>query len=450
MPVRLMESLATTGEMAEIFSDHSVLEAMLAFEVGLARAEARLGLIPAPAAAAIAAAARTDSFDTSELAAQTLRAGTPGIPLSKALTERVRSVDASAAGFVHWGATSQDVADTAMVLLLKKARSVLERDLGRLDAALIRHSENHKNTVMLGRTLMQAAPPVTFGLKVAGWLGSLRRSRELLDDCYAAALILQFGGATGTMASLGDKGLKVCAELARDLNLALPEAPWHAHRDRLAALLSACGVLVGSLGKAACDIILLAQSEVGEVAEGGGQGRGGSSTMPHKQNPIGCTVTLAAAQRVPPLVATFLSSMVQQHERGVGGWQAEWSTVSSVIQATGLAIGSMAEVAEGLTVNAKRMRANIEATHGLIFAERAMMLLAPNLGRDAAHRLIEKASKDSIAQGKRLSEILAGMPEVTAILGRSVLSELEKPEEYLGAAEQLRVRLISKLDPKED
>ena len=450
MPVSLIESLATTGEIAEIFSDRSVLEAMLTFEVALARAEARLGLIPKAAADTIAAAGRADFFDAGELAAQTLRAGTPGIPLSKALTERVRSVDASAAGFVHWGATSQDVADTSLILLLKKARVALERDLKGLDTALLKHAEGHKNSVMLGRTLMQAAPPVTFGLKVAGWLGALRRGRKLFDECYSAALVLQFGGASGTLASLGDKGLDVSAELAHELDLTLPEASWHAQRDRLAALMCACGVLVGSLGKMACDIALLMQSEIGEVSEAGGQGRGGSSTMPHKQNPIGCAVTLAAAQRIPPLVATFLSSMVQQHERGVGGWQSEWSTVSAVLQATGLATASMLEVAQGLAVHVDRMHANVDATRGLIFAERAMMLLAPKLGRDAAHKLIEKASKDSIAQGKHLREILEEMPDVAAQLGPSVLRDLEKPEHYLGVAEQFRLRLIAKSSPKED
>jgi 3-carboxy-cis,cis-muconate cycloisomerase len=198
------------------------------------------------------------------------------------------------------------------------------------------------------------------------------------------------------------------------------------------------------------DISLLMQSEVGEVSEAGGQGRGGSSTMPHKQNPIGCTITLAAAQRLPPLVATFLSSMVQEHERGVGGWQSEWSTVASVMQATGVAIASMAEVAEGLKVNVDRMRANIDSTRGLIFAERAMMLLAPKIGRDAAHKLVEAASKDSIEQGKHLGEVLTGMTEVTKYLDPSILRDLEKPEDYLGVAEQFRLSLIAKSNPTED
>jgi 3-carboxy-cis,cis-muconate cycloisomerase len=450
MSVRLIEGLATTEALAEVFSDRSVLEAMLAFEVTLARAEAKAGLIPEAAAKAIAAAGRADAFDTAQLANQTLRGGTPGIPLAKALTERVRESAPDAAGFVHWGATSQDVADTALVLLLKKSQVLLESDLEQMEGALLRLAEQHKNTVMLGRTLMQPAPPVTFGLKAAGWLGAIQRCRENLRETFSEALILQFGGASGTLAALREKGIEVGHTLAMELSLGFPDAPWHTHRDRLARLVCACGVLTGSLGKMARDISLLMQCEVGEVAEPGGKGRGGSSTMPHKQNPTGCSVTLSAALRVPPLVATFLSSMVQEHERGVGGWQAEWPVVSDVIQATGLAVASMAEVAEGLTVDPDRMRQNIEATRGVIFAERAMMLLAARLGRDAAHKLLEEATRQSVAQQKHLAEVLSGMPEVTRHLDASTLRDLETPEQYLGMAEQFRRSLIATRSEKKD
>lgn len=450
MPARLIDSLATTEALSEVFSDHSVLEAMLAFEVGLARAEARVGVVPDTAAKAIAAAARVESFNVAELANQTLRAGTPGIPFAKALTERVRASDPLAAGFVHWGATSQDVADTALVLLLKKSQVLLESDLEQMEGALLRLAEQHGNTVMLGRTLMQAAPPVTFGLKAAGWLAAVRRCRESLRRVFSAALILQFGSASGTLASLGEKGIEVGRALAAELSLGYPDSPWHTHRDRLANLVCACGVLTGSLGKMARDISLLMQGEVAEVAEAGGQGRGGSSTMPHKRNPIGCSVTLAAAQRVPPLVATFLSCMVQEHERGVGGWQAEWPVVSEVIQATGLAVASMLEVSEGLTVDPERMRKNIEATRGVIFAERAMMLLGAKVGRDVAHKLLEEATRQSVAQQKHLSEILSAMPEVARHLGAATLRDLETPEKYLGVAEQFRARLIANQSEEKD
>ena len=443
MPARLIESLATTEALAELFSDKPVLQALLDFEVALARAQARLGIVPQTAADAIAAAANADAFESSTLSRDILRAGTPGIPLVRALTERVRGGNFAAAGFVHWGATSQDVADTALVLLLKRAQPVLASDLKRLEGALRRLAVQHGKTVMLGRTLLQPAPPVTFGLKAAGWLGAIQRGHRTLNASFAAALVVQFGGASGTLASLGEQGTAVGRELAAELRLAFPDAPWHTQRDRLAALVCACGVLTGSLGKMARDVSLLMQGEVGEASEPGGEGRGGSSTMAHKRNPIACAVTLAAAQRVPGLVATFLSAMVQEHERGVGGWQAEWPTVTAVIQATGLAAASMAEVAEGLVVDPARMRSNIEATHGVIFAERAMMVLGGKVGRDTAHQVLEKATRKSVEEGRRLAEVLSEMPEVTRHLDAAVLRSLEVPEQYLGAADEFRERLLS-------
>jgi 3-carboxy-cis,cis-muconate cycloisomerase len=440
---RLIESLATTDPLAELFSDRSVLQALLDFEVALARAEARAGIVPHAAAESIAAAAKAETFDIAAFSHDILRAGTPGVPLAKALTERVLTKDAGAAHYVHWGATSQDVADTALVLLLKRAQPIVRADILRLEETLARLSDEHKNTVMLGRTLMQGAPPVTFGLKAAGWLGAVHRSGKRLDSSFREMLIVQFGGASGTLAALGEHGTIVAAALAEELGLGCPQAPWHTHRDRLANLICDCGVLTGSLGKFARDISLLMQNEVAEVSERGGQGRGGSSTMPHKRNPIGSALTLAAAQRVPGEVAAFLSAMVQEHERGVGGWQAEWPIVASVIQSTGLAAASMAEVTEGLLVDAARMRANIDATHGAVFAERAMMLLAPKLGRDVAHKLVGEATRKSITQGRNLSEVLAEMPEVTAHIETSTLRELEVPEQYLGSAEAFRKALVS-------
>ncbi len=443
MPARLIDSLATTEFLAELFSDQSVLQAMLDFEVALARAEARVGVIPKSAAAAIVAAGKADGFDITRLVRETLHNATPGVPLAKVLTERVRSRNPKAAGFVHWGATSQDVADTALILLLKRAQPVLDGDLARLKIALRKLSEQHKNTVMLGRTLMQAAPPVTFGLKAAGWLGAVSRSSKRLDAAFGDSLIVQFGGATGTLASLGKQGSAVARALAKELGLGFPDAPWHAHRDRLATLVCSCGVLVGSLGKMARDVSLLMQNEVAEAAEPSGEGRGSSSTMPHKRNPVGCAVTLAAALRVPGAVASFLSAMVQEHERGVGGWQAEWPIVASVVQSTGLAAASMAEVVEGLSVDARRMRANIDGTNGAVFAERAMILLGSSVGRDAAHEVVEEAVRESISQGRSLSQVLAEMPEVTSRLDASVLRSLEIPEQYLGEAETFRQALVS-------
>ncbi|HEV2988555.1 MAG TPA: 3-carboxy-cis,cis-muconate cycloisomerase [Candidatus Angelobacter sp.] len=438
----LIDSLATTPALAALFSDRSLLQAMLDFEAALARVEAHAGLIPNDAANAITLSAQAGYFDADTIAHDTLRAGTPGIALAKALTERVRAVDPSAAGYVHWGATSQDVADTALVLVLKKAQTLVEADILRADKALRRLADEHAHTVMIGRTLLQGGPPITFGLKAAGWLGAIRRSQTRLSLAFDEALMLQFGGASGTLASLGDRGLEISTALAKELGLALPEAPWHTHRDRLASLVCACGVIAGSLGKIARDISLLMQEEIGEVAEPSTAGRGGSSTMPHKRNPIGCSLALAAAHRVPGMVASFLSAMIQEHERAAGGWQSEWPTVAAIIQATGVAAASMAEVLEGLTVNPERMKASIEATKGTIFAERAMMLLAPHLGRDVAHKLLEETVRKAIEQKRSLREVLGEMPEIRRLPDRAFLKNLDVPEEYLGVSDQFRTRLL--------
>ncbi|HEX4604399.1 MAG TPA: 3-carboxy-cis,cis-muconate cycloisomerase [Candidatus Angelobacter sp.] len=447
MAVRLMDSLATTGPLAGLFSDDSALRAMLDFESALARVEGRMGIIPRAAASTIAAVARTARLDAAAIASETLQSGTPAIPFLRALMEEIRAHDPSAAGFVHWGATSQDLCDTALVLLLQKAQRIFAPDLRRLEQALQRLSERHRRTVMLGRTWLQAAPPVTFGLKAAGWFGAVHRGSQRLTAAFEDCLVLQFGGASGTLAALGDDGPRIAQALADELKLACPEAPWHTQRDRLASLVCACGILTGSLGKMARDITLLAQNEIAEISEPALTGRGGSSTMPHKQNPVGSVLALAAAQRTPGLVSSFLSAMVQEHERAAGGWQAEWSIVSAVIQNTGLAVACMAEVAEGLMVDPERMKANIAATHGVIFAERASMLLGKKIGRDNAHRLLEEASHKVAASNRTLTDVLAENPEIAQHLSGAVLRDLEKPENYLGAAEEFRKALLASARP---
>lgn len=443
MAVRLMESLATTAPLAELFSDGSVLRAMLAFEAALARVEGRLGIVPRAAAQAISATARSANLDASAIAAETPQSGTPTIPFLRALTENVREQSPAAAGFVHWGATSQDLCDTALILLLQKAEKIFDADLRRLERSLQRLSQQHRRTVMLGRTWLQAAPPVTFGLKAAGWFGAVNRGHQRLTAAFADSLVLQFGGASGTLAALGKDGPRIAQALADELKLACPEAPWHTQRDRLASLVCASGVLAGSLGKMARDIVLLSQNEIAEVSEPARDGRGGSSTMPHKQNPVGSALTLAAAGRVPGLVSNFLSAMVQEHERAAGGWQAEWSIVSGVVQNTGLALACMAEVAEGLVVDPERMRGNITATHGMVFAERASILLGKKIGRDAAHKLLQEASHRSAAGKRSLSKVLAEMPEVAQHLKAAELGDLANPEHYLGAAEDFRKALLA-------
>ena len=442
MSANLIENLATTPECSAIFADESLLQAMLDFETALARAEAACNMIPQTAAEKITDAANAANFDAAQLGAEGLRAGTLSIPLVKALTERVRSADAASARFVHWGATSQDVSDTALALLLQRVWRLLERDHTHLLESLRRASDQHATTVMLGRTLLQPAPPVTLGLKIAGWHGALRRSWSRLDAAFRAAVILQFGGASGTLASLGDRAALVAEALAKKLGLALPEAPWHSHRDRLAAVVCACGIYVGSLAKMARDVSLLMQSEVAEASEPGGEGRGGSSAMPQKRNPIACALALASGNRVPGLVASFLFGMAQEHERGLGGGQAEYATISRTVQDTALALASMKEVAAGLHVDAERMLANIEQTRGMIFAERAMMMLGASLGRDAAHKLLQDAARQAEQSNRKLTDVLAAMPQVTNVISAVEIRSLDDPKAYLGAAEKFRRQLL--------
>ena len=438
MSSRLIGSLATTDALAEVFSDHSILQAMLDFEAALARAEAKAGVIPGRAAEAISAAASAEGLDAAAIAREARASGTVSIPLVSALTARVQAADAGSARFVHFGATSQDVSDSAMVLTIQRAHAVLAADHARLERTLRQLSDRHARTVMLGRTLLQPAPPITFGLKVAGWVAALVRGWRRVESASREAAVLQFGGASGTLAALGDRGLDVSRALADDLGLRNPEAPWHTHRDRLGSLLSACGLYTATLGKIARDISLLMQDEVGEAAERGG----GSSTMPQKRNPAACAVALAASARLPGLVAAFLTGMVQEHERAVGGWHAEWPTIVDAIQTTGSALAAMADAAAGLSVDTDRMRVNIERTNGAIFAERAMMLMTSSVGRESARVLVTDALAQSRETGKTFRETLLAIPEAVRAIPGDALRTIDVPEEYLGAAETLRVQLL--------
>lgn len=443
----LFDNMGTTPALDEIFSDAALVIAMLRFEVALARAQARVGIIPAPAAEAIAAAASAKAIDPAEIGRAAHSSGTIAIPLVASLTARVRDDSPDAAAFVHRGATSQDVTDTALVLCLAGAGRLLSDDHERLQSGLRRLSDAHANTVMLGRTLLQPATPTTFGLKVAGWFGAITRSGLELKRTFREASVLQFGGACGTLAALGTDGVAVATELGRELDLRVPDAPWHTHRDRLARLVAACGIYTGTLGKIARDISLLMQHEVAEAAEPGG----GSSTMPHKRNPAGCAIVLAAATRLPGLVATFLSGMAQEHERGLGNWHAESATVSAAVQTTGSALAALVDVIERLTIDPVRMRANIDSMGGLVYAERAMMLLTPALGRLAAERVIAAAVQEARSTRRGFVETLAAVPEVHAALGPGGLNTLDRPEAYLGAAEYFRRSLLGDApDPRQE
>jgi 3-carboxy-cis,cis-muconate cycloisomerase len=424
MPSRLIDYFAASSALSDVFSDTAVISAMLRFETALARAQARLGMIPESAAAAIGRAGR---LEVPSLAEQARESASLAIPFVRALTERVGGIDPEAAGFVHWGATSQDLLDTALVLLLRRAREILAPDHNRLQRKLRYLSSQHGNTVMLARTLLQPAAPTTFGYKAAGWFGAIQRSWRGWSQAFDDALQLQFGGAAGTLASYGARGPELAAALAAELDLPEPPAPWHSHRDGLAALVAHAGIYTGCLAKAARDIALLTQPEIAEVSERGG----GSSAMPHKRNPAGAVVVLAAAAPIPGMVAAFLSAMPQEHERAAGGWQAEWPMVAGVVQASGSALAALAETVDCLAVDAGRMRANIEATHGAVFAEKAAMLLAPRMGRAAAQAAVAAAlEKQPLREG--LAELLSA----------EQLRSIDLPEDYLGAAETLRRRLL--------
>jgi len=438
----LFDELFASRAMLEVFSDRARIEGMLAFESALAQAEAELGVIPATAAAPIVARCRTDDFDVSSIAAGAKSAGNAAIPLIAALRAAVAGHDASAARYVHFGATSQDAIDTGAILALRAAFGLFDADLVRLADALEKLVRAHRATVLLGRTWLQPATPVTFGLKAAGWLDAVNRSRSRLEELRARVLVLEFGGAAGTLASLGRRGLAVAERTAEILQLALPDAPWHAARDRIAETGTVLGVLVGSLGKLARDVALLMQAEVGEAFEPQGPGRGGSSTMPHKHNPVGCAAILAAATRVPGLVATLLAAMPQEHERGLGGWHAEWETLPEICLLTAGALAHAVDVVDGLVVAPARMRANLDATHGVVTAEGVALTLTRGMDRARAHALVEGATKRALDEQRPLHEVLVQMPEVTAVLAPGELERLCDPANYLGLADTWSERVL--------
>ena len=436
----LIDCLATTDALAEVFSDDSVLGAMLEFEAALARASAQAGVIPAAAAAVITEAAERGGFNASDIMREARSGATPAIPFVKALRARVRERDPAAAAYVHAGATSQDITDTALVLLLRRAHHIISADHERLERALRALSERHAGTVMLGRTLLQPATPTTFGLKVAAWAAPIVRSWRRLDRAWTRAMVIQLGGAAGTLAALGDSSPQIAESAARDLDLR-PAPPWHTDRDRPGALIADCGLYVAALGKPARDVALLMQAEVQEAAEPGG----GSSTMPQKRNPSGCALVLAAAARTPGLVASYLTAMTQEHERGVGGIQTEWPIVSATVQSTGTAVAALASVIEGLAVDPARMRANLEATGGTIFAERAVMLLAPSLGRDRAEQLVAEAIAASRSSDVPFAAALKNAGAEKAVPS-GVLDGIDEPARYLGSAERFRMQLLGQSD----
>ncbi|HEY8337621.1 MAG TPA: 3-carboxy-cis,cis-muconate cycloisomerase [Tardiphaga sp.] len=444
----LLAPLLSSAAMRAVCDDAVTLQHMLDFEAALARAEAATGVIPASAVTAIAAACRADQFDVAELAEAATRSGNTAIPLVKMLTAHVAKVDADAARYVHWGATSQDVIDTATMLGLRAAIDALLGDLDRAIKGFAGLAIKHRDTAVVARTWLQHALPMPFGLKLAEYAAALQRSKLRLVRLRSEALALQFGGAAGTLAALGDNGLRVADALARELNLPLPDAPWHTHRDRIAEVASVLAILAGSCGKIARDVSLLMQTDVAEAFEPAGEGRGGSSTMPHKRNPVASAIALSAATMAPNLAATIFAAQVQDHERSAGPWHAEWPTLPMLLLVTSGALAAIVDIAEGLEVDTGRMGRNLDATHGLIMAEAVTFALADKLGKSAAHHLVEAATKRAVAEKRHLRDVLTDDPKVTVQLSAEKIAEVFEPMTYQGVSQTLIDRLLASLDTK--
>jgi 3-carboxy-cis,cis-muconate cycloisomerase len=425
-----------------MFDRRSRVERILAFEAALARVSARAGVIPDTAANSIERQCDVAKMDLDRIERGAELAGNEAIPTIEQLRDLVAADDDSAATYVHWGATSQDAIDTALVLQLNDALELIDDELAQLIDELADLADLHAATPMVGRTLLQEAAPTTFGFKVAGWLDALLRHRSRLATASADARVIQFGGAVGNLSALGAHGPRIAADLAAELQLANPALSWHTARDRLVNLATTLAAAVGSLGKMARDISLLAQSEIAEVREPTAEGRGRSSTMPQKRNPIGCAVILAAATRAPALATTMLAAMPQEHERGLGGWHAEWSTLPDLISLTHDAIARAVFIVAGLEVDAERMARNIEATNGRIFAEAVSFALSARFGRKRASEIVARAIRRASEQRTTLRLALEADGEASALTAAELEAAFDV-RHHLGVAEQAARRVAT-------
>jgi 3-carboxy-cis,cis-muconate cycloisomerase len=426
------DGLFTTPQMATAFSPEAHVRGMLAFEAALARAEAHAGVIPLEAADAIAATCRVELFDVAALYREAATAGTPAIPLVHMLTERVAE---DARGYVHWGATSQDAIDTALMLQMREGLGLLEADLLGLCARCADLAARHRRTLMAGRTLLQQALPITFGLKAARWLALATRQVRALRERRARSLAVQFGGAAGTLAALGGAGIRVAELLGQELGLPLPDLPWHAERDRVAAIAATVGVTAGAMAKIAGDITLLAQTEVGEAAEAAAPGKGGSSAMPQKRNPVDAVGALAATRLALGVVPVVLAAMAQEHERAVGGWQAEWAAIPELFRYTAGAVARVRGAVGGLTVDAGRMRENLAREGGQLMSESLAMALAAHIGRPRAQHIVQDVGRRALAEGLTLAQAAYADARVGAALAPEDIDRALDPAGYLGSAD---------------
>ena len=425
--------LFNDDEISNLFSDAAYVRALVDVEVALALAQARVGVIPANAAYAIAKA-QTDKIDIAALTSGTIRSGFPII----AFVDQLRhQLGAGVAPYVHWGATTQDIMDTACVLQLRTALNIIRARTTAIVRDLSALADKHRSTILAARTHSQQALPTTFGLKVAGWLAPLLRHRERLDELVRRLLVVQFGGAAGTLASLGDKGLSVSAELAKELGLGLAVMPWHVQRDGFIEFAGWLSLVTGSLAKMAQDIILMAQTEVGEVGESNEAGRGGSSTMPQKSNPITSELIIAAARTNASLLSSLHHAQIQEHERATHGWQVEWLALPQMVVLTGGALKHAAYLARNLRVDAAAMGANIQNAHDVILAEAAVFALTKTMPRIEAEDLMKRACAAAVADKKPLIDVVQTLAGDSVPAGSVDWLAMARPENYLGAAQSM-------------
>ncbi len=425
----LLSAIFSTEAMGRVFDDAARLRAMLRFEAALAQAEAEAGVIPAEAARCITEACESLDIDGADLAEAARYQTAPAIALVKALTAHCPE---PGRGWVHWGATSQDVIDTGLVLQMRDGLALIETDLGAIGDTLSALASAHRDTVMVGRTLLQPALPVTFGFKCAGWLEAVSKCRARLAQAARRGLALQFGGAVGTLAALGPAADEVREGLGRHLDLPVPLAAWHTDRGALLSLCSEVAILCGTAAKIAGDIALMMQPEIGEASEPAGPGRGGSSTMPHKRNPVAAPVIRANALRASGLLSGLIAGMDHAHERGIGGWHAEWASIPELFGLAAGALSHLRETVSGLEVRPERMRENLNAGGGAMMAEALMMALAPQIGRGTAHSLVGDLVRQAQAAGRPLAALARQDRTVTAHLDDAAIDRALDPARYLG------------------
>ncbi len=435
----LFRDMFGTAEMRDVFSDEALVGRYLEVEAALARAQARVGVVPKDAAEAIDLASRSLNIDYDKLRHETEIVGYPILPL----VHQLSAAAGEAGRFVHWGATTQDIMDTGNVLQIRAALSIVERDLSELRNILADMARKYRDTPMAGRTHLQQALPVTFGYKAAVWLSSIDRHIERIEQARPRVLVGEFSGAAGTLASIGEGGLQMQKLFCEELGLNQPSITWHVARDGITEAVTLLGLITGTLGKIATDVMMMSATEFGELSEPFVPGRGASSTMPQKRNPISSELMLAAAKAVRQHVATMLDGMIHDFERATGPWHLEWVSLPESFLLTASSLANAKFMLAGLVVHDRRMRENLDLTHGLIVAEAVMMALAPKLGRQHAHEIVYEACRKAIEGGGQLADILAKMPEIVDALGGvDAIRHHCDPVNYLGLSGEMVDRVL--------